>query len=168
MRKRHLASVIGYLQSTCLALPSGRFHLVHLYSDLNSKPGWRSSTVVTLCQRSLNELQHFWRDPPTSAEGRSWFPPTKTALLHALLITDASKYAWGAHAHISDLAMIYDGPGPLAEARDPLGPGPSDRKRKRVILTRGTFNQTQSELGSTLREFDAVLNALANIGTHLS
>ena len=29
--KRHLAKVIGYCSSTCLAIPSGRYHLISLY-----------------------------------------------------------------------------------------------------------------------------------------
>jgi hypothetical protein len=35
VQKRALAAVIGYLQSTALAVPDGREHLVALYKDLN-------------------------------------------------------------------------------------------------------------------------------------
>ena len=91
---------MGYLQSTALAIPEARFRLVALYCDLNSVAGWASCLRVHLCNRSVQELRHFWRMPPHSAEGCSWYPPECSALLaSAALFTDASLYAWGAHVH---------------------------------------------------------------------
>lgn len=97
VEKRALASVLGYCQSCCLAIPNGRFHLTSLYSDLNSVEGWARDTMVKLHGKSLNELRFFWLCPPAHEVGRSWFPPTRVFNLFANLVTDASKYAWGAH-----------------------------------------------------------------------
>ena len=77
MQKRKLASVIGYLQSTCLAIPLGRFNLVSLYSNLNSKPGWQYSAVVKLSKASLTSLSRFWQKIPPQQIGRPWGPPER-------------------------------------------------------------------------------------------
>lgn len=103
-RKRHvskrlLAQVIGYCQSTCLAVPMGRFHLVSLYQDLNQKEGWGNSVRVKLSNKSINELRSFWQNIQRSDIGRSWFPPTRTHTMFVSLFTDASKFGWGAHFH---------------------------------------------------------------------
>ena len=103
VNKRHLAKVIGYCSSTCLAIPSGRFHLVSLYQDLHSKDGWDSKIFIKLSNKSLNELKHFWKQPPVENVGRSWFPPSKSYTMFVSLFTDASKYAWGAHFHSTHL-----------------------------------------------------------------
>ena len=103
VNKRHLAKVIGYCSSTCLAIPSGRFHLVSLYHDLHAKEGWDSKIYVKLQNKSLNELQHFWKKPSPEHVGKSWFPPSKTFTMFVSLFTDASKYAWGAHFHSAHL-----------------------------------------------------------------
>lgn len=31
--------------------------------------------------------------------GRSWFPPERTSVLSTTIVTDASKFAWGAHCY---------------------------------------------------------------------
>ena len=38
--KRKLAHILGFLQSMCLAIPFGRFHLTSLYHALSTTPGW--------------------------------------------------------------------------------------------------------------------------------
>ena len=78
----------------------GRFHLVALYNDLSSAPGWAHSTMIKLSNKSVNEVKHFWAKPCISQQGRSWFPPEKGAVLFASLVTDASKVAWGGHLHL--------------------------------------------------------------------
>jgi hypothetical protein len=90
---------VGYLQSTALAIPSARYHLLQLYADLNAVPGWHAVSV-RLSNKSLNELQHFWADVPSACIGRSWYPPETSFLITATLVTDASQYAWGSHLHL--------------------------------------------------------------------
>jgi hypothetical protein len=97
VNKKYLAKVIGYCSSCCLALPTGRFHLSSLYKDLHSKCGWGKNVDVRLCDKSMKELEFFWLSPKACNVGRSWFPPHKTYNLFCDLVTDASKYAWGAH-----------------------------------------------------------------------
>lgn len=97
VNKRVLARAIGYCSSCCLALPNGKFHLVSLYRDLHSKKGWGKNVNVRLHNKSENELKYYWLRPPLYEVGRSWFPPTKNFNIFSVLITDASKYAWGAH-----------------------------------------------------------------------
>lgn len=67
VRKKLLAQVIGYYQSTCLALPTGRLHLTSLYSDLHTKPGWLPNTSVKLSNASVSEIEHFWLSVPLTA-----------------------------------------------------------------------------------------------------
>ena len=86
--KKLLASTIGFLQSCCLALPSGRIHLIDLYSDLNSTPGWNSRIKIKLSHRSYKELRHFWQNP--TPVGRSWFPLEVSSVVKLHLTTDAS------------------------------------------------------------------------------
>ena len=81
------------MQST----PRGRFHLVSLYADLNQKPGWAPNTQIKMSNKTIKELKAFLYTPPTTAEGRSWYPPEHTTTIwYVTLITDASKYGWGA------------------------------------------------------------------------
>lgn len=40
---------------------------------------------------------------PLCKQGRSWYPPEQTRILYATLITDASKYAWGATWQYGDV-----------------------------------------------------------------
>lgn len=109
VKKKLLAQCIGYLQSTCLALPNGRLHLIDLYNDLNSKAGWSSSIVVRLSNRSVAELKNYWLNIPCSEVGRSWFPPEKTHVLQFNLVSDASKYAWGAHLTRATSHIFHNG-----------------------------------------------------------
>ena len=132
INKRVLARAIGYCSSTCLALPKGRFHLVALYQDLSSKPGWTSSIQIKLSNKSLNELTHFWQRLDEKHIGRSWFPPNRTYTMFVSLFTDASKFAWGAHYH-GTLTLNKNGQaqGPALEPAQ----GPDD-----ALLARGTFD----------------------------
>lgn len=58
------------------------------------------------------ELQNFWLNIPNNAIGRSWFPPTRTAIITIDLVTDASKFGWGAHfpQHYYDISILKDTP----------------------------------------------------------
>lgn len=148
---------MGYFQSTCLALPLGRFHLVSLYSDLNSVNGWDTRIQVKLSHRSLNEVRQFWAHPPPEGVGRSWYPPEVSAVIFATLITDASKFGWGGHLHL--LA-------PKPELQSELAPlqsraqGPSDAAQGPHAIpqmARGIFDIPTSEMGSSVRELLAVI-----------
>lgn len=115
VNKRYLSKVIGYLQSTALAIPSARYHLVTLYADLNSVNGWNNTTNVRLQKKSLDELTYFWANIKNKDIGRSWFPPEKSGILVTrILLTDASKFQWGSHLHILPVkevsihSMAYD------------------------------------------------------------
>jgi hypothetical protein len=71
-----------------------------------------------------------------------------------VLATDASKYGWG--AHISDISSPYFH---LSGAQGlQLAQGPSQSRLP--VIASGVFNPEQQELGSTVREFDAVIAAL--------
>lgn len=100
VRKKLLARVVGYLQSTSLAVKSTRLHLLSIYSDLHSVDGWRNNTNVRLSNKSIKELEFFWLNIPACDIGRSWYPPECSTIFTSTLITDASKYAWGSHYHI--------------------------------------------------------------------
>ena len=64
VNKKVLAEFIGYLQSTCLAIPTGKQHLVALYSDLNSVEGWCKHAQIRFSAKSINEILYFWTDVP--------------------------------------------------------------------------------------------------------
>lgn len=104
VNKLDFARVVGYCSSVCMALPRGRFHLTKMYHDLCSVADWGKNTYITVSHGSVKELQHYWLRPTTAEVGRSWFPPHRTAVLTSQLVTDASKYAWGAHFHYATSA----------------------------------------------------------------
>jgi hypothetical protein len=86
---RLLASFAGLAQSSCLAVPSGRFMLRALYDDLAERRGWGGR--VRLSAQSLADLR-FWRDVRGSRHvGRSiWLEPTTRTIS-----SDAGPHGWG-------------------------------------------------------------------------
>lgn len=88
VNKKLLAQVIGFFQSCCLALPHSRSHLIELYSSLNSKPGWQTTTAVKLLTKAYKQLQFYWQAP--APVGRSWYPLEMTSVVKLHLTTDAS------------------------------------------------------------------------------
>ena len=51
----------------------------------------------------MKELEYFWKKVPMNQIGRSWYPPETSTVISCVLITDASKYAWGSHVHLFDV-----------------------------------------------------------------
>ena len=86
---RLLASFTGLAQSSCLAVPSGRFMLRASYDDLATRRGWGGR--VRLSAQALADLR-FWRDVRDSRHvGRSiWLEPTTRTLS-----SDAGPNGWG-------------------------------------------------------------------------
>ena len=73
--------------------------------------------------------------------GRSWFPPEKIHTLKINLVTDASKFAWGAHiSPVSSNIFVRD----TAQGQRPA--------QGQIELCRGVFTPEQSDTGSTYRE----------------
>lgn len=91
--------MVGYLQSTTLAIPEGREQLVALYKDLNSVPDWKWSTTVKVSAASKTALTKFWLNLKPDQIGRNWGPPSQIVVCDLTISTDASKLAWGAVLH---------------------------------------------------------------------
>ena len=119
--------------------------------------GWDSRTRIRLSNKSIQELTHFWRAPPASAVGRSWYPPERSFLITATLVTDASSRAWGSHLHLHPHGVGLGGHGApptlTQHGAGGLRPGHDDP----VFLGHGAFSDNLLGLGSTLREFEGLL-----------
>ena len=77
--------------------------------------------------------------------------------LYVHVVTDASKYAWGAHLSTHTSPIFHK----------VIAQGQCRAQGPNIELCRGTFEGVYTDLGSTVREFEAVIAALKTTSLHL-
>ena len=73
------------------------------------------------------------------------------------MVTDASQFAWGAHISKSTSSIF----------QLDIAQGQCQAQGPHMQLCRGTFDTAHAELGSTVREFEAVVAALRTTNVRL-
>lgn len=88
VRVRDLAKLAGKAQFLYLAIAPARYYLRELHEVVGQRTSWAGQVRLT---KQLKRDLLWWKDVPSSSNGRSIFSPVETAYLHC----DSSSFGWG-------------------------------------------------------------------------